>query len=53
MEELEEPDKQSGGCKQSWLNKVRCYKCQGFSHLKRDCPEIDARKADRKNTGFE
>ena len=53
MEKPEGPDKQSGRSKQSWLSKVRCYKCQGFGHLKRDCPKIEARKANRKYIGFE
>ena len=34
VEELEGPDKQSGGSKQCWLSKVRCYKCQGLGHLR-------------------
>ena len=32
---------------------MRGYKCQGLGYLKRDCPKIEARKADRKYTGFE
>ena len=47
VEKPEGPDKQSGGSKQSWLSKVRCYKCQGLGHLKRDCPKIEARKVNR------
>ena len=47
VEKPEGPDKQSGRSKQSWLSKVRGYKCQGLDHLKRDCPKIEARKVNK------